>query len=212
MHIQWCGQSCFKLQTKDTIAVINPFDKSSGLTPLRTRADIALISNSNPENNNTSTLKEDPFVIDGPGEYERMGVVIKGISSYQDGKEGTIKGANTIYIINIEGIKICHLGDLGHALSPKQIERINGVDILLAPVGEKYISVDKVTNIISEIEPRMIIPMYYQVPKVKEKLASVDKFLKEMGTKQEKVLPKLVIKKKNLPTEETSIQILSHSR
>ena len=212
MHIQWYGQSCFKLQTKDTILVINPYGKECGLTPLRTRADIVVVSNDNEENNNIAALKEDPFVINGPGEYERMGVAIKGISTYQDSKEGQEKGSNTIYIINIEGIKICHLGDLGHALSPKQIERINGVDILLAPVGEKSITISKIIDASSEIEPRLIIPMYYKIPKVKEKLAAIDKFLKEMGAKNEKVLPKLVIKKKNLPTEETTIQILDHSR
>ncbi|NQV13129.1 MAG: MBL fold metallo-hydrolase [Parcubacteria group bacterium] len=212
MHIQWCGQSCFKLQTKDTIVIINPYDKECGLTPLRTRADIVLASNSNKENNNIDSLKDDPFVIDGPGEYERMGVTVKGITSHQDNKEGQEQGLNIIYIVNIEGIRICHLGNLGHTLTPKQVERINGVDILLAPVGASNISLNKIIDVIGEIEPRMVIPMHYSIPKVKEKLVPVDKFLAEMGAKKETALPKLVIKKKDLPTEETSIKLLDYSR
>ncbi|MBU1177840.1 MBL fold metallo-hydrolase [Patescibacteria group bacterium] len=212
MYIQWCGQSCFKFQAKDTTIVTNPYGRESGLAPLRTRADIVLVSNSNKENNNVESLKENPFVIDGPGEYERMGVAIKGITSYQDNKEGQDKGSNTIYIINIEGIRICHLGDLGHILTSKQVERINGVDILLTPVGEHNLSINKITDIIGEIEPRLIIPMHYKIPQVKDKLAAVEKFLSEMGAKKEKVIPKLVIKKGNLPTEETTIQVLDYSR
>ena len=211
MHIQWYGQTCFKLQTKETVVITDPYSKECGLTPLRARADIVLVSDNNKENN-TAALKENPFVINGPGEYERMGIAIKGIASYQDGKEGQVKGPNTIYIINIEGIRVCHLGNLGHVLSPKQVERINGVDILLTPVGESNITIGKITDIIGEIEPRLIIPMHYNIPKLKEKLAPIDKFLTEMGTKNEKSLPKLVIKKKDLPIEKTSIQLLDHSR
>lgn len=211
MHIQWYGQTCFKLQTKDIIVITDPFSKECGLTPLRTRADIVMMSNGDTDKN-ADSLKENPFVINGPGEYERMGVVVKGIASYQDGEEGALKGPNTIYTLNIEGIRICHLGNLGHILSPKQVERINGVDILLAPVGESDITVNKIIDIIGEIEPRLIIPMHYKIPGVKEKLTAIDKFLTEMGAKKEKSLPKLVIKKKNLPTEETSIQLLDYSR
>ncbi|MFH2104816.1 MAG: MBL fold metallo-hydrolase, partial [Parcubacteria group bacterium] len=191
---------------------INPYNKECGLTPLRTRADIVLASNSNKENNNIDSLRDDPFVINGPGEYERMGVTVKGITSYQDNKEGQEQGLNIIYIVNIEGIRICHLGNLGHTLTPKQVERINGVDILLAPVGTSNISLNKIIDVIGEIEPRMVIPMHYSIPKVKEKLAPVDKFLAEMGAEKEKALPKLVIKKKDLPTEETSIKLLDYSR
>jgi len=208
MNIQWYGQACFKMQTKNLTIITDPFNKSCGLTPPRFQTDIVLVSNG--EQTDFASGKDDIFIIDGPGEYERMGATVKGIASYQDNQEGAKNGLNTIYIIELEDIKICHLGDLGHSLSDKQIERIAGVDILLAPAGERKLPLKKITDIISEIGPRIIIPMSYQIPKLEEKLTPVDKFLAEMGTQKEKPLAKLSIKKKNLPTEETQIVLLDH--
>ena len=208
MNIQWYGQACFKMQAKNLTIITDPFDKSCGLTPPRFQTNIVLVSDNQPTD--FTSVKDDVFVIDGPGEYERMGATIKGIASYQDNQEGVRNGLNTIYIIELEDIKICHLGNLGHPLSDKQVERIAGVDILLAPVGERELPLSKITNIISEIGPRIIIPMSYQIPKLSEKLTPVDKFLAEMGAKEKKPQAKLSIKKKNLPTEETQIVLLDH--
>jgi len=210
MIIQWYGQACFKLQAKDLTIITDPYRKDCGLTPPRFQTNITLLSDSRLLD--ASAVKSESFIIDGPGEYERMGAMIKGITSYQDDQEGVKKGLNTIYIIEIENVKICHLGNLGHALSDKQIERIDGVDILLAPVGEKALAIKEVVDIVSEIDPRIIVPMSYRIPQLKEKLTPVDKFLAEMGTKKEKPLSKLVVKKKNLPAEETQIVLLDHSR
>jgi L-ascorbate metabolism protein UlaG (beta-lactamase superfamily) len=213
MNIQWYGLSCFKIQSKDLVIVTDPYGKESGFTPLRTRADLVLVSHDHKSHNYVESLKDNPFVIYGPGEYEKKGVVIKGIVSFHDSQEGIKLGPNTIYIVEIEGIRICHLGDLGHLLSPKQLDRINGVDILLIPVGEKRtLSVEKVLDIINEIGPRIVIPMHYQIPKLKDKLSPVKKFLSEMGLEKIKAVPKLSIKARNLPSDETKVILLKSER
>lgn len=213
MNIQWFGQSCFKLQSKDALVITDPFGKEDGLTPLRTRADIVTLSHDHDSHNNIDSIKDNPFIIDGPGEYEKKGIFVKGIISFHDNKEGQELGPNTIYIIEMEGIRICHLGDLGHLLTSKQIERINGVDILLIPVGEKEtLSVDKVIDTINEIGPRIVIPMHYQIPKLKKKLSRVEKFLSEMGLEKIKPMAKLSVKSKNLPADETKVILLENLR
>jgi len=213
MHITWYGLSCFKLQSKDLTIITDPYGKESGLMPLRTKADIVFVSHNHSNHNNIDSIKNDPFVIDGPGEYERKGIYVKGIASFHDDKNGEELGPNTIYIIEIEGIKVCHLGDLGHPLSSKQVERIDKVDILLAPVGENTtLEVDKLMDVINEIDPRIVIPMHYKIPKVKDKLSPVGKFLSEIAQEKTKPEPKIVIKAKDLPSDETKVILLENSR
>ncbi len=112
MNITWYGQSCFKIQSKDTVLITDPFDKKIGLRPPFGAADIVTISHNHSDHNNFQVIKNDPFIIDGAGEYEIKKVRIKGINSYHDNQEGKELGQNTIYVIEMEGIKICHLGDL----------------------------------------------------------------------------------------------------
>jgi L-ascorbate metabolism protein UlaG (beta-lactamase superfamily) len=213
MQLTWYGLSCFKIQSKDIIVITDPFQKTSGLTPLRTRADIVTISNDSENHNNIKDIKDNPFIIDGPGEYERKGVFIKGIASFHDNKEGEELGPNTVFIFEIEKIKICHLGALGHKLSSKQIERIDAVDILLAPVGEKNtLKIGQLMDVINDIGPRIVVPMNYFDKRLKEKLNTHKDFLSEMGQENIKPEPKLTIKKKDMPTDETKIALLDIAR
>ena len=206
MNITWYGQSCFKIQSKDTVLITDPFDKKIGLKPPFGAADIVTISHDHSDHNNFQVIKNDPFIIDGAGEYEIKKVRIKGINSYHDNQEGKERGQNTIYIIEMEGIKICHLGDLGqNTLINGQLEKIGQVDILFIPVGGVFtIDWKSASAIISQIEPRIIIPMHYKVPGVKGellKLDPVDKFCKERGVSSKDTANKFSIKKKDLPQE-----------
>lgn len=213
MIITWQGHSCFKLQDKvgpDGVTVVtDPFNKEVGLKVPNFEADIVTVSHQHPDHNNVEALRGTPFIIDCAGEYDFKGVLIEGIDSYHDEKEGAERGGNIIYRIEIDDISITHLGDLGHTLNDAQIEKLAGTDILLIPVGGIHtLDAKKAVEVISQIEPRIIIPMHYKTKDVKFDLDSVEKFVKEIGltpTYEEK----LKISKKDLPSEDMELVILS---
>jgi len=206
--ITWAGQSCFQISVSNgkdnsTDIVIDPFDDSLGLKVPNFSADIALVTHEHYDHNNIKALKGDPFVINGPGEYEVKGVFIQGIPSFHDDEEGKKRGQNTIYVFEAEGVRFCHLGDFGQKqLTDEQLEEIDSVDILMIPVGGTYtIDSSGASKIISQIEPKIAIPMHYQLPKLKIKLDGVDKFLKTMGKPSVTPIDKLSVKFKDLPKE-----------
>jgi len=215
MQIIWKGQSCFQITSSEgknnhVNIVIDPFDETIGLRLPKLEADIVLTTHDHGDHNNVKAVSGSPFLIEGPGEYEIKEVYIEGLSSFHDDSSGKEKGLNTIYTIEAEDIRICHLGDLGQKeLTPEQLEKIGEIDILMIPVGGVYtIGVKEAVRIMSQIEPNIIIPMHYQIPKLKLKLDGVDKFLKTMGIKSISPLPKLSIKKKDILSEEAKIVIL----
>ena len=215
MNITWYGQSCFKIQSKDVVLITDPFDKRIGLRPPYGAASIVTISHDHYDHNNFGVIKGDPFIVDGAGEYGIKKVVIKGISSYHDNKEGKERGLNIIYTIEMEGIKICHLGDLGqNVLTNRQLEKIGQVDILFVPIGGVFtIDWKAADTIIGQIEPRIIIPMHYKIAGVTGsllKLDSADKFCKEHVSTKDKI-NKFSIKKKDLPQDEAKVVLMSVS-
>jgi len=192
MKITWHGQSCFKLLVKsnngDKITIlIDPFDKETGLIPPRGGADIVLITHEHHDHNNLKAVSGTPFVINGPGEYDVKGVYIKGIYSYHDNNKGLDRGVNTIYVIESEEMKVCHLGDLGQKeLADTQLEKIGEIDILMVPVGGTYtIDSEEAVKVINQVEPTIVIPMHYKIPGLSIKLDEVKDFLKEIGVQQE---------------------------
>ncbi len=213
MKITWHGQSCFKIITKDATIVTDPFGKDIGLKPPRFEADIVTVSHDHSDHNNTSALRGSPFIIDGPGEYELKGIAITGINSYHDAKEGKERGLNTIFVMEVEEMRICHLGDLGQKkLTDSQLEEVGEVDILMIPVGGVYtVDSEEAAAVINQIEPRIVIPMHYKVPGLNIKLQEVDTFLKEMGGEKQ-VVEQLTLKKKDLPKEEeTQVMVMKIS-
>lgn len=206
--ISWAGQSCFQISvsnSKDHSAdiVIDPFDESIGLKVPNFSADILLISHDHADHNNAKGIKGEPFIISGPGEYEVKEVFIKGIPSFHDDKEGKEKGKNTIYLIEAEDIKFCHMGDFGQKqLTDEQLEKIDGVDVLMIPVGGEYtINSAEAQKIISQIEPKIVIPMHYAIPKLNVKLDEVAKFLKNMGKDSTVPQDKFTVKSSALPKD-----------
>lgn len=212
MIITWQGHSCFKIQDKigpDGVTLVtDPFNKETGLKVPNFEADIVTVSHNHADHNNVAALRGNPFIIDCAGEYDFKGILVEGIDSFHDGVQGKDKGANTIYRIEVEDISIVHLGDLGDVLDNAQLEKLAGTDILLIPVGGKYtLDAKKAVEVISQIEPRIVIPMHYQTDGLKYDLDPVEKFVKEIG-----VAPsyeeKLKISKKDLPQEDMELVIL----
>lgn len=214
MIITWLGHSCFKLQDKvgtDGVTVVtDPYDKETGLKMPNIEADIVTVSHNHHDHNYVEALRGNPFVIDCAGEYDFKGVLVEGIDSYHDEDEGKTRGGNIIYRIEVEDISIVHLGDLGHTLSNEQLEKLVGTDVLLIPVGGKFtLDAKKAVEVISQIEPRIVIPMHYQTEGLNvEGLDSVDKFIKELGIEPSHE-EKLKISKKDLPQEDMELVILS---
>lgn len=220
MNIFWHGQSCFEIITtpaknSQVKIVIDPFSEEIGLRVSKLEADILLVSHSHYDHNNIKAVSpppsaSSPFLISGPGEYEIKNVFIQGINSWHDNSRGQERGENTIYTIEAEDLKLCHLGDLGQKeLTEEQLEKIAEVDILMIPVGGVFtISAKEALKIMSQIEPKIIIPMHYALPKLKIKLDGLDKFLKLLGIKSITPENKLSIKKKDISPEEAKIIVL----
>ena len=215
MKIIWHGQSLFEIivparQGEETKIVIDPFDESYGLKLPKLQADILLVSHEHKDHSNVSGVSGDYFLIEDPGEYEIKGVYVKGIPAFHDFSSGKERGKVTMFKILAEEIKICHLSDLGQKeLTEQQLDEIGEVDILLIPVGGNFtIAAKEASAIISQIEPKIVIPMHYQIPKLKLKLDELDKFLKIMGLKNPEKLNKLTIKKKELSEEGMKIIVL----
>lgn len=182
MIISWYGEACFLLENGGARILIEPPQKKSGIAPPRLKSDILICR---PD----ADIANSPFIINGPGEYE-----VKGISVW-----GVADKANTVYIIEMDGIKIAHLGFLKNDLSDEQLARVGDPDILLTPVGGgDVLDAEAAMKLINKLEPSIAIPMLY---------ASLSPFLKESEAKDPSQ-PKLVIKKKDINEDETKIIIL----
>ncbi|MDP3772466.1 MAG: MBL fold metallo-hydrolase [bacterium] len=210
MIITWYGQACFKIQSGETIIAIDPFAKEIGLTPPRFRSDVALVTHGHPDHANVETLAGEPFLINGPGEYERAGVNVVGIETYHDAVRGAERGLNTIYMLVVEDIHIVHLGDFGEGvLRDETLEAIGEADILMIPVGGVYtIDAEQAARVVKQVEPRIVIPMHYKLPGLTPPLESVERFLKEMGASKAEPQEKLVIKKKDLKDDESKTHVI----
>jgi L-ascorbate metabolism protein UlaG (beta-lactamase superfamily) len=206
MEIVWQGQACFQILTgknKETTIVIDPFSEKIGLRLPKIRADILLVSHQHFDHNNTKGIEGKPFLIEGPGEYEVKGIGVWGIPAFHDDLRGKERGENTIYLIEAEEVRVCHLGDLGQKeLTSEQIEKIGRVDVLMIPVGGVYtINGYDAPKIISQIEPRIVVPMHFKIKGLNIQLEGVEKFLKAMGQEDIQPQPKLVVKPQTLPFE-----------
>lgn len=202
MDITWLGQSCFKIQGKDTTLVIDPYDPKLGIKlPKKLEAEILLITHDHYDHNNKEAVSGNPYLIKTPGEYEIKGVQINGIEMFHDKNQGKDRGKTTAYIIEIDEVKICHLGDIGQDLSDEDIEKLGDIDILMIPTGGVYtINAEEAAKIIGEIEPKISIPMHYKIPCLVEKLDTIDKFTDKVKAKTEKS-DMLKVKKESLPQE-----------
>lgn len=203
MDITYLGHSSFKIKTKTATVITDPFDPQMvGLKYSGVEGDIVTVSHHHPDHDAIGKVSEVKKVIDGPGEYEISGVSIIGYQSFHDNKKGEERGKNTIYIYETEGLRIAHLGDLGHALSDDLVNEMGSIDILMVPVGGTFtISPKEAVDVCSKIDPYFILPMHYKVPEMKEEnfvgLEPKETFLKEIGQTVE-VLPKFSIKKEDI--------------
>lgn len=214
MDITYLGHSSFKIKTKTGTLIADPFDsKMVGLKYSGGEAEVATISHDHKDHNAVERISGIKKVFTGPGEYEVSGISIIGFKTYHDNKKGEERGKNTVYVYEAEGLRLAHLGDLGHMLDEEMIDEIGDVDVLMIPVGGEYtIGPKEACELISKIEPYFVIPMHYKVEGMdsglSEKLLPVENFLKESGLMTEN-LPKFSIKKEDiLESENTKVIVL----
>ncbi len=164
MDITYLGHSSFKIKTKSAVLVTDPYDPAMvGMKFPKIYADIVTISHAHADHNKTDLIKDPRKIIEGPGEYEVLGVSVIGFPSFHDDKKGEERGKNTIYVIEAEGLRIAHLGDLGHKLSESLVEDIGNIDILMIPIGGEFtINSSAAVEVVRSIEPKYVIPMHYK--------------------------------------------------
>jgi L-ascorbate metabolism protein UlaG (beta-lactamase superfamily) len=211
VEITWLGHSCFRLRDRAATVVTDPYGKDLGLNLVRVRADIVTVSHDAEDHNYVRGVKGDFQVLTGPGEYEVSSVFVTGLELRGDRKkkEAASVPRNTVFLFEFEDVTICHLGDLNIVPTQAQVEEALGeVDVLLIPVGGgESLNASQASEVVSLLEPHIVIPMHYHVPDSAAQLDPVGKFLKEMGL--DKVPPQEVLKvsRSGLP-DETQIVLL----
>lgn len=211
MEITWYGLSCFRLTERGLASVVtDPYDHLvTGYEPLKLKADIVTISHDAPGHNNAAAVKGKSHVITGPGEYEIGGVFITGVQTNGFSKRTPDEPRNTLYTFDFEGLTVAHLGDLRRVPSQAEIEALGNVHVALVPVGGGGgLSSAKAVEVISLLEPGIVIPMHYSLPGSALKLSPLSKFLKEMGIASAEPQPSLKLTLSNVP-EDTRVVVLS---
>ncbi|MBI4298883.1 MAG: MBL fold metallo-hydrolase [Chloroflexi bacterium] len=201
MEIIWRGHSCFQIRSGDTTIITDPFSESLGFPLGDPIATIATVSHRHPHHDSWSALRGAPLVIKGAGDYERSNIHIKGINTPRSDPDKQ-REANTVYMIQVEGINLCHLGDLNEMPSSRQIEELGRSHILFVPAGGVCtLNIHQVAEVINLIDPKMVIPMHYKTEGVVVELETLEPFLKEMGVKEAVPRPRLSVSSSNLPSE-----------
>ena len=218
MEITWYGHSCFRLTERNYATVVtDPFDnKAIGYDSLKLRSDIVTVSHDAPGHSNTDAVKGTSHIIDGPGEFEIGGVFITGVQAESSGsgkkknKDGSPR--NTIYVFDYDGITVAHLGDLRQTPTQSEIEMFGTVNVVLVPVGGGGgLNAAKAAEVISLIEPNLVIPMHYSTPATKVPLDALNKFIKEMGLSKAETQPSLKVTRSGLPNE-THVVVLDYQQ
>ncbi len=211
MEIKWSGHSCFSIKDKGKTIVTDPYGPELGYPPLKLSADIVTVSHFHPGHSFVEGVGNNPRQITTPGEYEIGGVFITGIATFHDNENGEVRGKNTIQLIELGGMTLCHLGDLGHKLTAQLLEEIGSVDVLFLPVGEvSTFSVNLAVETVRALEPRIVIPMHYKTEALNRELVTVDIFLKKMGTKEIEARSSITLSRSSLPAN-TEVVVLNYA-
>ena len=208
MEITWYGMSCFRITERKLATIVtDPFAPAIGLGELRQKSDVVTISHDAPGHNYLHAVSGLEHTLDGPGEYEIGGVFVTGIAT----PSRTDKFNNIVYLFNYNGLTIAHLGDIGDVPSQKQIEDLEMVNVLLVPVGAgSSLNAARAAELVSMLEPNIVVPMHYQLPGLAAPLEPLDKFLKEMGVSEAKREGSLKLTSADSLPQETEVIILAH--
>jgi len=213
MEITWYGHFCFRMMERGMAAVVcDPFDhKIVGYDSLKLKADIVTVSIDTAEHNFTSSVKGDPHLITGPGEFEIGGVFITGVQTNGHAKKSEDEPRNTLYVFDYNGLTVAHFGQIDRVPTQAEVEALGPVNIALIPVGDATsLNAAKAAEVISLIEPNIVIPMHYATDGSQVKLDELNKFLKEMGISETEHVPMLKMTSSSSLPEETRVIVLDY--
>jgi len=216
MVITYYGASCFKIQSGDVILVFDPPSQKSGFKTPRFQSDVVLISHEHSNHNGFESIPGrekgiEPLLINTPGEYEARGITIRGVQTYHDSSSGKKYGLNTAYVLNWEGIKICHLGDFGEKeVRPELQEILDEVDILFLPINGAIINSEQAVKIVNQTEPKVVIPMHYFTKTFNVDKKALSAFLKEAGQEKAELFEKFTLKKKDILDKKQEVIVLKY--
>ena len=209
MDVTWLGHGCFRLRGKNAAVITDPYPPAIGLRLAKQDADLVTVSHEHENHSFTEVVRGEPYIIDGPGEYEVRDVSVIGLPAFHDTEKGAKRGRNTVYLIEIDDVRVCHLGDLGHRLDDSDAESVSSVDVLLVPVGGRSaINAVEAAEVVRQLEPRYVVPMHYAIPGLKVELDGVDRFLKEMAVTAMEPQPKLTVQATSAGEWETKVVVL----
>ena len=211
-EFRWFGHNCFRIKAREATVLTDPLDRVTGYVMPKQTADVVTISHDHPGHANLNAVKPEFATVNGPGEYEIHDVFITGIRTYHDDARGAERGYNTVYLIELEGMVICHLGDLGHALTEEQAETMSKVDILLVPAGGgNVIDPVKAAELIGQIEPKIVIPMQYAAGGGDRSLGTLEAFCKQLGVEVPTPEEKLTLRQSDLGETTRVIALIPES-
>ena len=217
MKIKWYGHSAFLITSDQGVTIItDPYESGAyggqlSYGKIKDQADIALTSHDHADHNDTKSLPGSPQIIKGSGSKTAKGISFKGVSTFHDPSKGSERGANTIFTFTVDGMRVCHLGDLGHILSEKELAEIGPVDILFIPVGG-YFTIDskEATRVAEQIQPKVVIPMHFKTEKCGFPIGPVDDFLKAKPALKRAKSSEVTFDKTSLP-QKMEILVLEHA-
>lgn len=208
MKVSWLGHACFEIvDSRGTRIVIDPFDETVGYEVPRIKADVVLVSHDHHDHNNVKAIRGDPQVVRGPGKHLAAGIEFRGVPSFHDEEKGKLRGRNTIFCFVVDGLRVCHLGDLGHLLGEDDLRSVGEVDVLMIPVGGVYtIDADGAKRVIEQIRPRLVFPMHFRSEEFD--VAPVDLFLK--GLEVERPGRSVSLTREDLPVAGWRVVLLDY--
>jgi len=212
LKIKWFEQAAFLFVAEAGLRIIaDPYDPAIGYGDIVEEADLITISHEHRDHNYIDGIKGKPQALRGPGSQEAKGTQFNGIDTFHDKSQGSERGPNTVFCFSLDGVKICHLGDLGHILSDRQINDIGKVDLLLIPVGGRAtIDPAEASELITKMRPRIVVPMHFKTEKAGVRFAEVDNFLSDKSNVKRLGSSEFEIRKADRPTT-TQIVVLEHA-
>ena len=212
MEITWLGHSCFRLRSDEFVVLTDPFPLSLGLKPDARPSTVVTISNTHPNHSSVEDLVGEPKVFSAAGEYEFSGISVRGVMTPLPPDTATDQ-RNVAYSIEVDGINICHLGDISQPLSTRHVDELSPVDVLLVPTGGGCtLDLDQVLQLMQDLGPKVVIPMHYSVPPVGASLQGADVFLSRMGLSEVQAQPRLVVTASNLSPDMRVVLLASQGR
>jgi L-ascorbate metabolism protein UlaG (beta-lactamase superfamily) len=208
LDVTWLGHGCFRLRGRGAVAITDPYPPSLGLKLPKLEGDLVTVSHSHDNHSYVQAVK-DARLVDTPGEYEVAGITVTGFAAFHDSVRGEERGRNTVFVIEVDDVRICHLGDLGHRLDDDILDALGTIDVLLAPVGGgTSLDASRAAEVVRQVEPRNVVPMHYALPNIKLQLDPVDRFLREMGVTDVEPQAKLSVQATSGETETPRVVVL----